>query len=88
MARLALEKATHQQKMRVEVSQAKREADFFKDGVEKSKRLERKKRKRNKSKTETAGQESAKKHGQGEDDGQSPPRKYFFREKEPDEVVR
>merc|ERR1712077_104496 len=47
--RLAYEKAVHQQRLRTEISQAKREADFFKANVEKSKRLARKR----KSETET-----------------------------------
>lgn len=36
--RLAYEKAVHQQRMRTEISQAKRETDYFKANVEKSKR--------------------------------------------------
>ena len=48
--RLAYEKAVHQQRLRTEISQAKREADFFKANVEKSKRLARKR----KSETETS----------------------------------
>ena len=36
--RLAYEKAVHHQRLRTEISQAKREADFFKANVEKSKR--------------------------------------------------
>merc|ERR1712077_112782 len=42
--RLAYEKAVHQQRLRTEISQAKREADFFKANVEKSKRLARKRK--------------------------------------------
>merc|ERR1712141_404671 len=42
--RLAYEKAVHQQRLRTEISQAKREADFFKTNVEKSKRLARKRK--------------------------------------------
>ena len=37
--RLAYEKAVHQQRMRTEISQAKRETDYFKANVEKSKRM-------------------------------------------------
>merc|ERR1712039_1107681 len=40
--RLAYEKAVHQQKMRNEISQAKREAEFFKSNVEKAKRNKKK----------------------------------------------
>lgn len=40
--RLAYEKAVHHQRLRTEISQAKREADFFKANVEKSKRMGRK----------------------------------------------
>ena len=36
--RLAYEKAVHQQRMRTEISQAKRETDYFRANVEKSKR--------------------------------------------------
>ena len=39
--RLAYEKAVHHQRMRAEVGQAKREAEHFKTGVEKSKRNKR-----------------------------------------------
>merc|ERR1719189_713125 len=39
--RLAYEKAVHHQRLRTEISQAKREADFFKANVEKSKRMAR-----------------------------------------------
>ena len=42
--RLAYEKAVHHQRLRTEISQAKREADFFKSNVEKSKRLARKRK--------------------------------------------
>ena len=41
--KLAYEKAVHQQRMRTEISQAKRETDFFKANLEKSKRQEKKK---------------------------------------------
>merc|ERR1712047_11954 len=37
--RLAYEKAVHHQRLRTQISQAKREADFFKANVEKSKRM-------------------------------------------------
>jgi len=40
--RLAYEKAVHHQRLRTEISQAKREADFLKANVEKSKRMARK----------------------------------------------
>lgn len=43
--RLAYEKAVHQQRMSTEISQAKKVASFFKDNVEKSKILERKRKK-------------------------------------------
>ena len=42
--RLAYEKAVHQQKMRNEISQAKREAEFFKSNVEKAKRNKKSKK--------------------------------------------
>ena len=42
--RLAYEKAVHQQKMRHEISQAKREAEFFKSNVEKAKRNKKSKK--------------------------------------------
>merc|ERR1712079_24311 len=37
--RLAYEKAVHQQRMRTEISQAKRETDYFRANIERSKRL-------------------------------------------------
>ena len=43
--RLAYEKALQQQKMRSEISQAKREAEFFKSNVEKAKRNSKKSKK-------------------------------------------
>lgn len=43
---MALEKATQQSRLRTEVSRAKREADHFKQGVEKGKRMEKAAKKR------------------------------------------
>lgn len=40
--RLAYEKAVHQQRMRTEIAQVKRETDFFIESVDKSRRLRRK----------------------------------------------
>ena len=74
--RLAYEKAVHQQRLRTEISQAKREADFFKANVEKSKRLARKR------KSETAETNNT--------TSSSPPTKrvYDFRQKETDSSIR
>ena len=44
--RLAYERAVHKQRLRAEVSQAKREANFYKQNVEKSKILKRKEKKK------------------------------------------
>ena len=41
-ARLAYEKASHQQRMRTEIAQVKRETNFFIENVDKSKRLKKK----------------------------------------------
>merc|ERR1719414_2531505 len=70
--RLAYEKAVHQQKMRAEISQAKREAEFFKSNVEKAKRS-KKSKKSNAAAAEEEGSET---------------RKYAFRQKETDEEIR
>merc|ERR1712045_268697 len=74
--RLAYEKAVHQQRLRTEISQAKREADFFKANVEKSKRMARKR------KSETAETNNT--------TSSSPPTKrvYDFRQKETDSSIR
>ena len=56
--RLAYEKAVHQQKMRNEISQAKREAEFFKSNVEKAKR--NKKSKKNNAAAVAEGSETRK----------------------------
>lgn len=40
--RLAYEKAVHQQRMRTEIAQVKRETNFFIENVDKSKRLKKK----------------------------------------------
>lgn len=70
--RLAYEKAVHHQRLRTEISQAKREADYFKSNVEKSKRLARKR----KSETESVAASSPTK------------RVYDFRQKETDSSIR
>ena len=56
--RLAYEKAVHQQKMRNEISQAKREAEFFQSNVEKAKR--NKKSKKNNAAAVAEGSETRK----------------------------
>jgi ESF2/ABP1 family protein len=70
--RLAYEKAVHHQRLRTEISQAKREADFFKANVEKSKRIARKR----KPDTVESGTGSPAK------------RVYDFRQKETDSSIR
>merc|ERR1712223_2342195 len=76
--RLAYEKAVHHQRLRTEISQAKREADFFKTNVEKSKRLARKR------KSETAETPNT------NTSSSQPPTKrvYDFRQKETDSSIR
>ena len=70
--RLAYEKAVHHQRLRTEISQAKREADFFKSNVEKSKRLNRK---RARESSESSSPNPSK-------------RVYDFRQKETDASIR
>merc|ERR1719510_2816297 len=70
--RLAYEKAVHHQRLRTEISQAKREADFFKANVEKSKRLARK---RTRESSESSVPNPTK-------------RVYDFRQKETDSSIR
>jgi len=78
--KLAYEKAVHQQRMRNEISQAKRETDFIKTNLEKSKRLEKRKLK---------DEGAAAQQPMG---GPSPTKrqrvKYEFRQKETDEAIR
>ncbi len=77
--RLAYEKAVHHQRLRTEISQAKREADFFKANVEKSKRLSRK-RGATSAASATSGCHS---------DSHSPTKRvYEFRQKETDATIR
>ena len=70
--RLAYEKAVHHQRLRTEISQAKREADFFKTNVEKSKRMARKR----------------KQDPSAESQSNNPKRVYDFRQKETDSAIR
>ena len=77
--RLAYEKAVHQQRLRTEISQAKREADFFKSNVEKSKRLARKRK--SETTAETNPNTSSK-------NTPPPKRVYDFRQKETDSSIR
>jgi len=70
--RLAYEKAVHHQRLRTEISQAKREADFFKANVEKSKRMARK---RARESPENSSNNPSK-------------RVYDFRQKETDSSIR
>ena len=71
--RLAYEKAVHHQRLRTEISQAKREADFFKANVEKSKRLARKRKNNQEPSPESPN---------------NPKRVYDFRQKETDSSIR
>jgi len=73
--RLAYEKAVHHQRLRTEISQAKREADFFKANVEKSKRLARKRSRESTESATAAAPNPAKKV-------------YDFRQKETDSSIR
>lgn len=47
--RLTYEKAVHRQKLQTEMSQARREAQFFQDNLEKSKKFKKSKKKQTKS---------------------------------------
>ena len=69
---MAYEKAVHHQRLRTEISQAKREADFFKTNVEKSKRMARKR----------------KQDPSAESQSNNPKRVYDFRQKETDSAIR
>ena len=82
--RLAYEKAVHHQRLRTEISQAKREADFFKTNVEKSKRMSRK---RGAAAASSSGSSGGGGPGGGEQ--HSPTKRvYEFRQKETDSVIR
>jgi hypothetical protein len=83
--RLAYEKAVHHQRLRTEISQAKREADFFKTNVEKSKRMARK---RPRTTSEADANQSTGSAGTGLAVGQPPKRVYDFRQKETDSSIR
>ena len=80
---MALEKATHQSKMRTEISRAKREADFFKASVEKSKRQEKQAKKRTLSANDTAEDKSSSKKAKLSNN-----KNYEFRQKETDENIK
>lgn len=73
--RLAYEKAVHHQRLRTEISQAKREADFFKANVEKSKRQNRKRPREQEAASEANVNSPSK-------------RVYDFRQKETDSTIR
>jgi len=77
--KLAYEKAVHQQRMRNEISQAKRETDFFKANLEKSKRQEKRRAGDSKAAAplKAAYQEAAPKK-----------RNYEFRQKETDDAIK
>jgi len=76
--KLAYEKAVHQQRMRNEISQAKRETDFIKTNLEKSKRLEKRKLKDEGGAQPVGGPSPTKRQRV----------KYEFRQKETDEAIR
>lgn len=80
--RLAYEKAVHHQRLRTEISQAKREADYFKANVERSRRLERS-RKRPRL---DSGQESSTPPPPAAAAAQG--KVYQFRQKETDDVIK
>ena len=83
--KLAYEKAVHQQRMRNEISQAKRETDFFKANLEKSKRQE----KRSKAGGETKPPLKALQKYQEAATGASPKKRmYEFRQKETDDAIK
>ena len=84
--RLAYEKAVHQQRMRTEISQAKRETDYFKANVEKSKRM--KMEKEQNDWTNPHLPVAKKSHKQVTQDTQTGRRVYEFRQKETDEMIR
>jgi len=77
--KLAYEKAVHAQRMRTEISQAKRETDFFKSNLEKSKRgnADHKRKASRPTASDTHPASPPKR-----------PRTYEFRQKETDEAVR
>ena len=76
--KLAYEKAVHQQRMRTEISQAKRETDFFKANLEKSKRQEKKKDSKASLKTLPKAEQGA----------TNKKRAYEFRQKETDDAIK
>jgi len=85
--RLAYEKAVHQQRMRTEISQAKRETDYFRANVERSKRL-------NPERLEDVTDSSlpiakkSRKTGTPLQTNPSTKRVYEFRQKETDETIK
>ena len=84
--RLSYENAIHQQRMRTEISQAKRETDYFKANVERSKRINV-----NIGDKRSLPLPVAKKSGQIEmplQDNSSGKRIYEFRQKETDDMIK
>jgi len=85
--RLAYEKAVHQQRMRTEISQAKRETDFFRANVERSKRLNTERMEENADASLPVAKKSRKTVNTSLTNPTSK-RIYEFRQKETDETIK
>jgi len=85
--RLAYEKAVHQQRMRTEISQAKRETDYFRANVEKSKRAHSDRMGDITDQSLPVAKKSRKTANSLVDNPNSK-RIYEFRQKETDETIR
>ena len=85
--RLAYEKAVHQQRMRTEISQAKRETDFFRANVERSKRLNTERMEENTDTSLPVAKKSRKTVNASLTNPTSK-RIYEFRQKETDETIK
>jgi len=85
--RLAYEKAVHQQRMRTEISQAKRETDFFRANVERSKRLNTERMEENTDASLPVAKKSRKTVNASVTNKTSK-RIYEFRQKETDETIK
>jgi len=85
--RLAYEKAVHQQRMRTEISQAKRETDYFRANIERSKRLNVDRNEDSRDPSLPVAKKSRKSVNllQSKD---SSKRVYEFRQKETDETIK
>ena len=85
--RLAYEKAVHQQRMRTEISQVKKETNFFIDNLNHSEKMKKKAKKQKNKVPENTDKEE--KSEEMENNNQDKDREWTFRQRETeDEIVK